>query len=158
MREERPGKRGGEQSSLYWARIMPCSLKQAGDPHCKVANQEKSDGLPARLSPSLCGRPGRSAAGVEEESCLQEGLDEDGDGGQQLEQLELGLGEVVGEEGGKGNQAGLTAHSKLTGEEKNAIQVDACPSLREPESSHLAARNEGGKSSDCVKSELRSGR
>ena len=47
--------------------------------------QEKSDGLPARLSPSLCARPGRSAAGVEEESCLQEGLDEDGDGGQQLD-------------------------------------------------------------------------
>merc|ERR1719507_1870329 len=67
MREERPGERGGEQTNLYWARIMPRRLKQAGNPHCQVANQEKSDGLSPRLGSSLGARPGRSAACVEEE-------------------------------------------------------------------------------------------
>ena len=94
--------------------------------------QEKSDCLSPRLGSSLGARPGRSAACVEQEGRLQERLDEDGEGGQQLdndvdqpdhcdadhinnlEQLELGLVEVVGvEETGQGNQACLAAHAQL---------------------------------------------
>ena len=78
--------------------------------------QEKSDGLPPRLGSSLSIRPGASTAGIKEESSLQERLEEHGKGGEELEQLQLGL-EVGLEEAGKGDQACLAAHAQLgTGE------------------------------------------